>query len=426
MGKNNKKINGIAKSPRACAIHLLTLCNQGSYANELVPSYLARSGFNDKDKAQITHIVYSTLRRQIRIDFALQKIVGKSIADLDEIVLNALRVVSSQIDDENSSYGVVNDVVTAMPFRFKSYVNALARKISKLFESDRFFEDEPEDTKASMPSWICNEIKDVFRDPNSIIEALNASSAVTVANIERKTVEIVDSEKGRVVEFASLIKSRGSINAIEQFKNERLISIDQGSILVSQCVDSDLDMDVLDVCAAPGGKSLMMSTKAKKVFSIDLAISRARKILENINRLEVQNVYPIAADATNLPFSDRIFFDRILVDAPCSGLGVLRRRPDLRLRVKDADIDELVELQKLIITQSVKLLKPNAKLIFSVCTFTKKETIGIDEWIKTTFPDLLAEDLTYINSNLRPLGRGVILDPSKENDGMYALRLVGP
>jgi 16S rRNA (cytosine967-C5)-methyltransferase len=114
------------------------------------------------------------------------------------------------------------------------------------------------------------------------------------------------------------------------------------------------------------------------------------------------------------------YFDRVLLDAPCSGLGVLRRRPDARWRLREEDVDDLAQLQRAMLAAAARTLKPGGRLVFSVCTLTTPETIDIDTWAAAELPELVAE--TAPSSPWRPYGRGAILLPSDANtDGMFLL-----
>ena len=132
----------------------------------------------------------------------------------------------------------------------------------------------------------------------------------------------------------------------------------------------------------------------------------------------------VGADGTAPPFRPQSF-DRVLLDAPCSGLGALRRRPDARWRIAQKDIDELVLIQHRLFTQAVSMVRPGGELVYSVCTITSAETSELDAWAAETFPELLARPIKQ--SPWTPLGRGALLLPQDAGtDGMYILRLGVP
>jgi 16S rRNA (cytosine967-C5)-methyltransferase len=418
-----QRINNVSKSPRACAISLLVKCNEGAFSNEIVPSTLNNSAFDQRDRALITKIVYSTLRQQIRIDHVLTRYSKRQLNKIDPVALNALRSIVSQLEGHGDSHGVVNETIKAMPFSSKSFVNALARKITQDAAQGSLFKDEIPRIEASLPKWIFDEITETFDDSVSTCAALNATPAVTVVGIRSQDLSIEGARRGAIVPESYLVESQGSIGDLDDIKRGNAIVIDQGSQVVVQTVDAQPGMNVLDVCAAPGGKTFLLSSRSQNVVSIDQTLSRMRKLVQTRERVHADNVIAIVADGSALPLSTSMSFDRVIVDAPCSGLGVLRRRPDARLRVTSKDVDELVDIQKQLLEHAIGFVARGGKLIYSVCTFTKRETLEIDEWIEKTFPGWKADDLRGVHPSLVEHGRGVLLPPSSENDAMFALRL---
>ena len=147
---------------------------------------------------------------------------------------------------------------------------------------------------------------------------------------------------------------------------------------------------ILDLCAAPGGKATALAgAQPALVVAADISSSRASVTATTVARLGAASVVTVVADGTSPPWRAGSF-DRVLVDAPCSGLGVLRRRPDARWRIQPADIDRLAALQRRLLGAAVPLVRPGGVLVYSVCTLTGEETSGIDRWLARTFPGLVA------------------------------------
>lgn len=423
MVKNNSKLKNISTNSRACIIDLLILCNEGAYANEIVPSRLSRSDFEAQDRAMITNVVYSTLRNQIRIDNAISKISKRPLDKLDTIVLNALRSVSSQIMLGFDAHGVVNETVSVMPFAFKSFVNALSRKIVNDIASDKFFVNETLSDKYSLPSWIIDEMQNVFGDDSEkYLPFFNEAPSVTLFALSESDVNsngiVARSSAGELVESAMVLESAGDIAELDIIKSGNAIVVDQGSQLIIKSIPIKATDVILDLCSAPGGKAFMMSTRAEHVYANDLSISRMAKFNDTKKRTRINNVSGIGSDATKTVFRENKF-DVVLVDAPCSGLGVLRRRADARNNIEKEIVDELFELQKEIISKSISLVKSNGIYVYSVCTFSDKETRQVDSWIEQAYPELEAIVPENLPSVLIPKGRGYLLPPGQNNDSMY-------
>ena len=181
---------------------------------------------------------------------------------------------------------------------------------------------------------------------------------------------------------------------------------------------------VLDLCAAPGGKATFLARSSPLVVGADVARDRAGLVAGNGARLGLGNLSAVVADGTQPPFRAARFAG-VLVDAPCSGLGVLRRRPDARWRVRPEDVGRLAVLQRRLLGQAAPLVAPGGVLVFSVCTLTRAETLDIDEWLVRELP--AARGWAAVPPPEAPwerLGRGALLLPqSAGTDGMYLLAL---
>jgi 16S rRNA (cytosine967-C5)-methyltransferase len=181
---------------------------------------------------------------------------------------------------------------------------------------------------------------------------------------------------------------------------------------------------VVDLCAAPGGKATGMAGDGATVVAADLQPHRVGLVVDNARRLGCSAVLPLVADATAPPFRPGTA-DRVLVDAPCSGLGVLRRRPDARWRLDAAAPDRLADLAARIVDAAVALVRPGGVLVLSVCTLTAAETIGLDRRLEAAHPEL--EPLPPPSAPWRPWGRGALLLPQDAGtDGMSLFRYRTP
>jgi 16S rRNA (cytosine967-C5)-methyltransferase len=176
----------------------------------------------------------------------------------------------------------------------------------------------------------------------------------------------------------------------------------------------------LDLCAAPGGKATGL-VGAGLVVAADLAPARARTVAANAARLGAAHVQTIVADGMAPPFRPARF-DLVLVDAPCSGLGVLRRRPDARWRVQPGDVERLAKLQRRLLASARTLVRPGGILAYSVCTLTGSETGAIDKWLSASAPELVP--IPPPGEPWIPGGRGALLLPQAAGtDGMFLLTL---
>ena len=203
---------------------------------------------------------------------------------------------------------------------------------------------------------------------------------------------------------------------------------DKASQWVAAAVGAQAGERVADVCAAPGGKATALAATGAFVVAADSRPHRVHLIATNAERLPRADgsghLVVVAADALRSPLREASF-DRVLVDAPCSGLGVLHRRPDARWSRNTGDVDQLARLQRQLVIAALGLLRPGGLLVYSVCTLTSEETTGVDNWLAHHRPDLVA--LPPPDQPWQPIGRGARLLPQRAaTDGMALFRYLVP
>jgi 16S rRNA (cytosine967-C5)-methyltransferase len=276
----------------------------------------------------------------------------------------------------------VGETVSAVPKRVRGLVNAVLRRVADhpLGETDW-----PDDaTRLSYPDWIVERlVADLGRN-----DALDALATMN--------------EPAPVVTRADGYRQ------------------DPSSQLVAALVDAEPGMAVVDLCAAPGGKATAIAATGAFVAASDIRPARAGLVSRNARELGLRRVAAIVADGTAAPFRSGVF-DRVLVDAPCSGLGALRRRPDARWRITPEAVDRLTDLQVALVREARRLLAPGGMLVYSVCTLTDAESRGVDARLAVLEPEL--EPLTVFPEPWQPHGRGARLLPqSIGSDGMCVFR----
>jgi 16S rRNA (cytosine967-C5)-methyltransferase len=354
---------------------------QRAYANLLVPSLLDRSDLPRRDRAFVTELVYGATRMQRACDFLVDRF---TVREPDREARAWLRLGAYQLAfTDVPTHAAVSATVEAAPRKMQGFLNAVLRRVAEApveWPSDA--------VRLSYPDWIVDRLaRELGRD--DAIAALEAMN-----------------ERPRVTRRAD-----GYIQ-------------DAASQWVADLVEPTPGSLVFDAAAAPGGKATAMAETGARVVAGDPRPSRARLVQANRQKLGLDQLFPIVADGRTPPFRPRTF-DRVLLDAPCSGLGALRRRPDARWRVDEADIERLAELQRDLVVRLAGLVRAGGVFVYSVCTLTAAETIAIDEHLGTELPDL--EPLPPPASPWVPLGRGARLLPQTAGtDGMYLLRVRVP
>jgi len=361
---------------------LVRIDTEGAYANLVLPKMLGRSRLPERDRAFATQLVYGTTRYRRACDWFVERF---ALGDLDHEVRAALRLGTYQLRFLGTPpHAAVSATVSAVPRRARGYVNAVLRKISA---ADEVWPSDA--VRLSYPDWIVERLDQDLGEERcrAALESMNGAAAVT----ERPDGYVQD----------------------------------EASQWVMEAVGAQAGERVLDLCAAPGGKATALAASAR-VVAADVRPSRVRLVAANAATLglEPAQLQAVVADGTAPPFAHGSF-DRVLVDAPCSGLGSLRRRADARWRV-DADAPErLARLQGELLNAAAPLVRPGGTLVYSVCTLTAAETTGVASHFTSDHPDW---DVSAVPGDpWIAWGSGALLLPQAVGtDGMALFRWTAP
>lgn len=350
---------------------LVRIADEGAYANLLLPTLLERSSLDQRDRGLVTELVYGTTRMQRACDHLVDRFV---LGDTDPQVRAALRLGAYQLHFLRiPSHAAVSATVSAVRGRGRGLVNAVLRRVASAGD-DVAWPDLA--TELSYPDWIV----EVFLDR-------------------------LGSERGR----AALVAMN---QPAETHQRDDGYIQDPASTLVVELLGAEPGERVIDLCAAPGGKATALAGRGVAVVAADSRPNRARLVSRNARKTET-TVPVVVADGRHPPFRAGSA-DRVLVDAPCSGLGSLRRRPDARWRI-DADAPiRLADIQVELVRAGLGLLRPGGTLLYSVCTLTEVETVGVLERV-------LAE-----SAGVRCLDPEPVVTVPGETDGMVSFRLTTP
>ncbi|MGH9056160.1 MAG: transcription antitermination factor NusB, partial [Acidimicrobiales bacterium] len=350
------------------------------------PGLLSQATMEARDRHLVTELVYGTCRMQRACDWlAARHTRGPLDAEVRAAVrLGAYQLVWTRVP----THAAVSATVGEVRGPGRSVVNAVLRRVADRVARGPVTWPDPA-TELSYPDWIVDRLAaDLGSGPaRQALIAMNEPAAMTV-------------------------RPDGYVQ-------------DAASQMVAAHVGARPGDLVLDVCSAPGGKATAIAGAGPGlVVAGDSSLARARVVRANARRLDTAAVAAVAADGTAGPWRPATF-DRVLVDAPCSGLGVLRRRPDARWRARPADVGRLAALQRRLLDAAVPLLAPGGVLVFSVCTLTADETRGIDNWMARSWPELAP--VPPPRTPWRPAGRGGLLLPQAAGtDGMFVLSLRAP
>lgn len=351
---------------------LLRIDWRGAYANLVLPAALGRSGLGDADRRFVTELVNGTTRMRRACDALVDRFVTTPPDDATRTLLRlgAYQLAFARVP----AHAAVSETVGLAPKRTRGFVNAVLRRVADaphVFASDA--------ARLSYPDWIVDRLVAELGagEATAALEAMNVAPHATV-------------------------RSDGYVQ-------------DVSSQWVAAAVGATPGEVVLDACAAPGGKATAIAAAGATLIAADVRPGRAGIVATNAARLGL-DVPVIAADARRPPFRPDAF-DAVLVDAPCSGLGALRRRADARWRIEPGDIAELAALQRDIVHALAPLVRPGGRLVYSVCTLTAEESIDHPT------PEGFEVDDVPPEGEWRPYGAGWrVLPHEADADGMVLLR----
>jgi 16S rRNA (cytosine967-C5)-methyltransferase len=369
---------------------------EGSYASALVASL---GDLSREDRALAQELTLGVLRHQKTLDYFIERYTERKIKKLDLAVVIALRLglyqirFLSRIPQSAAVNESVNLVKMARKMSATGMVNATLRNAARRLEErageaikDKF---ERLAVELSHPSWMLERWQANFGEEEMQHLALannqTPETAFRVNTLRTSGEEIhttleaqgVKTRASKIASGAYVIES-GQASRLTPLVEEGLIYLqDEASQLVSLLLDVKPGQRILDLCAAPGSKTSHMAAltdNQAKIIACDIHSHRLETLVINCHRLGVTAVETIVLEATaELPFAEGRDFDRVLIDAPCTGTGTLRRNPEIKWRLKPDDIKRLAEIQCTLLARGARLVAPGGRLIYSTCSVEREE-----------------------------------------------------
>lgn len=394
---------------RKLAVKILNrVLNEGAYSNIILSKELNEVELNDKDKALLTEIVYGVLRRRRTLDVIIANFV-KDIKLMDKNILNILRVAIYQMNflDKIPTYAACNEAVEEAKEVSESdskLVNGILRSFTKnpddinvpgnkIDEYAYKFSFEPWMIRLLIKQYGENSAKKIMSGLNNVpkvsirVNELNSDYDEVYDKLEKMEYEV---SEGVICPEAINIKGGKSIENNPLFIEGKITVQDESAMLVAPLLDLQEGMNVIDLCSAPGGKTTHIAEilgNTGKVLAFDLHESKLGLIKENCDRLGITNVETCAGDATKLNAELVASSDRVLIDVPCSGLGIIRKKPEIKWNKKRNDLREIIPVQREIMNNAWQYLKQGGVMIYSTCTLNKEENEENIEWFVNTHKD---------------------------------------
>jgi 16S rRNA (cytosine967-C5)-methyltransferase len=401
--------------PRALSLDtLISLEKAGEYTGNYLEEIFSKNpGFDERDRGFIANLIQGVIRYRLRLDYIIGGFSKTPLNKIDNRVLNILRLAIYQIyfmDRVPESAAVDRAVEQAKAIKghehIVPFVNGILRNLCRNKDGVKFPDRKKATAKYlssfySFPLWLAERCLDEkgLADTEALFEAQNRfpSINIRVNRLKTSAEELVKVLKDEGVEAVPaeyipdcliLTNFSGRIERLASFKKGLFQVQDQAAQAVSWLLDIKPGQTVLDVCAGLGGKSshLMELMGGKgSVTAIDTDKRKLEMLHENARRLGLTNIKTVVADAS-LPFPDNLkgsLFDRVLIDAPCSGLGTIGRHPDIKWNRTEIDIKRISRVQRKILENAAEAAKPGGLILYAVCTYTREENrVVVDNFIK--------------------------------------------
>lgn len=375
--------------------------DEGAYSTIVIPGALRRSRLDERDRAFATELAFGTIRRLPSIDWALDQVASRPVGRMSPSARTVLRLGAYQVlFTDVAPHAAVGETVGLARDRERGFVNAVLRRLASEPPSWPAGDDAADlSVRTGMSAWAVHELGHLLASDevepaaealaSKALLCLRTNTVVTTPErFEQALREAGHEPRPAPLDATCFLLEGGDPARLPGFDEGWFAVQDQASAFVVRALDPQPGDRVLDACAAPGGKTAYAAAlvgPSGLVVGADLHAGRVGLISRGTRRLGVPALV-LAQDATAPALSSS--FDRILIDAPCSGLGSARRRPELLWRNKKEALSKLARSQVEIVSALIGLLAPGGRIVYSVCTFPRAETDAAVDAIVRHRPDL--------------------------------------
>ena len=379
------------------AINLISQVDKGAYSNIALNETFKTLNINSKEKAFMTEIFYGVLRNKKFLDYIIEKNT-KEIKK--EWIRNLLRISIYQItfmDSDNK--GIVweaTELAKKYSIAISKFINGTLRNYLRNKDSElkNLADEKNYEVLYSIPKWFYNILEKQYRNEN-LKQAITSLKKVPYLSVRVNKLKYTEKEfeeflKEKDIQIIKKVDTVYYINLgliinSEEFKTGKIIAQDASSYLAARNLGVIPNELVLDICAAPGGKTAVLAENMEnegEIIAIDIHQHKIKLIDTNMKKLGIDIVKATVMDARNVNKQGRKF-DKILVDVPCSGYGVIRKKPEILYSKNRENIEELAKLQLEILNSAADILKDGGELIYGTCTITDEEnTNNIEKFLK--------------------------------------------
>ncbi len=429
------------KTARQIAFEALNKIERdNSYSNLTLDSFLYLAELSAADNALVSALVYGVLERSITLDYCLSRHLRQPLKKLKPQVLTALRMGTYQIlfMDKIPVSAAVNESVTLVKKNGCAFASGLTNAVLRAVSKEGLVLPNETDmlryysVKYSFPQWLVKLWVDSYGEENAI-GIMSSCAGRPPLTVRVNTLKINENELINLLadEGVAAVKSVtdnaldlekcGSVEKLKAFKDGLFHVQDAASQLCAAALDAKPGDTVLDICSAPGGKAFTCAEKMNnegKIIACDIHSHRLALIKEGANRLGISIIDVMRSDASVFN-AEMPKVDRVLCDVPCSGLGIVRRKPEIRCKSSE-EINKLPELQYSILCNASSYLKSGGRLVYSTCALNPEENEAVCRSFIENNPDFILADISCCADNAWSTDGMVTLMPHRNNtDGFF-------
>lgn len=409
---------------------------QGAFSNVALAQILRQEKLSDIDRRFCTELVYGTIKAGASLDWKISKYVSRPLDKIDAKILAILRVGMYQIfflDRVPNSAAVNESVEIAKKFSnigASKFVNGVLRSAVREPQKSNFPNEDSIESLALQsfhPAWLVNLFVEEFGIDTAkkicVTNNIEPPLCLRVNFLKSSRAEILaalkkfgaTAEESKIVPEGIICRSHGALDTFKPLRVGLCQVQDESSMLAARWLNPAENDFVIDCCAAPGGKATHIAELMKnhgRIIAADILPTKIEHIQQNAQRLGIKIIEPVLLDAREI--GEKFFnqADKVLIDAPCSGLGVIRRKADLRWKKNPVEIAELPKLQAEILASAANAVKRGGTLIYSTCTIIRREN------------EEIVENFLKLNKNFKIVDKKIFLPHIDGTDGFFIAKLI--
>lgn len=440
-------------NPRQVACDLLhQVMNEGGFSNKLIQTKVDQSPMSDLDKRFVRNLVYGIIEKSMTLDYWIEQLSSVRLKKIEPKTLIILKMALYQIAfmEKVPESAAVNEAVKLTKkanFKSTGFVNGILRSFLRL-EGKWPYPDEAKDpvrflsVSYSHPIWLVERWIALY-GKEAAEKLMAADNEVPIISLRCNTLKTTRDELIKSLEDADytaighglipdavLLHKMGvtPLHQLDAFEKGHFFVQDLSAMLVGHVVGPLKGELILDMCAAPGGKSTHLAQLMEdqgEILARDVNLFKTKQVDENLQRMGISCVTTEVGDALIFNENDIEKYDKLILDAPCSGLGIIRRKPEIRYNRVLSDLHQLSEIQKKMLENAAKYVKSGGSLIYSTCTIDPIENDEVLGWFLETHPDYYLADLPESLRSLSEDGKVLKMYQSIEGfDGFYIAKLI--